>query len=93
MAGFLIVNRSLKYRIRAAPAQIHTVVNISAKFVPHLMSPIFLLTHSIPFHRVEQCVASEADEHGDRRRIVHLFMTSVDKRPPIHFQTLPGTTD
>jgi hypothetical protein len=33
VAGFLVVNRSLKYRIRAAPAQMQTVLNISAKSV------------------------------------------------------------
>jgi hypothetical protein len=36
-------------------------------------------------NRIEQDAAAVADEHGDRRRIVHLFMTMTDKRPPIHF--------
>jgi len=65
VAGFLVVTRSLKFRIRAAPAQLQTILTLNSK--------------------IEQDVTAEGDEDGDRRRIVHLFMTLVDKRPPIHF--------
>ncbi|KIM80538.1 hypothetical protein PILCRDRAFT_822258 [Piloderma croceum F 1598] len=65
VAGFLIVTRSLRFRIRVSHAQLLTILTINAK--------------------IEQDAAAVADEHGDHRRIVHLFMTMADKRAPIHF--------
>ncbi|KIM72864.1 hypothetical protein PILCRDRAFT_829531 [Piloderma croceum F 1598] len=65
VAGFLIITRSLRFRIRVSHAQLLTTLTINAK--------------------IEQDATAVADEHGDRRRIVHLFMTMEDKRAPIHF--------
>lgn len=82
VAGFLIVTRALKFRIRVSPAQLQTIITINAKYFVYSLWQMKALIRS---NRIEQDAAAVADEHGDRRRIVHLFMTMTDKRPPIHF--------
>ncbi|KAF9269893.1 hypothetical protein L218DRAFT_992573 [Marasmius fiardii PR-910] len=64
VAGFLVLTRSMVFRIRAAPAQNHTFLNISAK--------------------IEEDSSAQPDEHGDKRRIVHLVYTSVTKPAAVH---------
>ena len=38
--------------------------------------------------RIEPALTAEGDGQGDHRRIVHLFMTLMDTRPPIHLPHL-----
>lgn len=52
-----------------------------------------LLISSYPIRRIEQDPTAEPDEHGDRRRIVHLFETTLDKAAPIHLQQPRVTHD
>ena len=63
---------------RSAPDDTYHQCKVRHLFLAPNLRPIFP-------NRIEQDDSAETDEHGDHRRIVHLFMTSADKRPPIHF--------
>ncbi|KDQ56211.1 hypothetical protein JAAARDRAFT_36394 [Jaapia argillacea MUCL 33604] len=65
VAGYFVIDRTSKFRIRAAPAHRTMTCTFSAK--------------------IDDIPSVEADEHGDKRRIVHMFQTSLNEAAPIHF--------
>ncbi|KAE9409923.1 hypothetical protein BT96DRAFT_984254 [Gymnopus androsaceus JB14] len=66
-AGYLIVTRTLKFMIRAAPAKNYTYIWLSAKIA----------------YDSEVSESSETGGQIDKRRIVQLFYTSVGKAAPL----------
>lgn len=90
VAGFVSVTRSLRFRIRAAPAQTTANIIFSAKCVAIITtsaSAIAFLT--IVLCRIGRDSTPPADgSQDDGRRIVQFFQTSVDKAAPIHLQSV-----
>ncbi|KAJ4496797.1 hypothetical protein C8R41DRAFT_918055 [Lentinula lateritia] len=77
VAGYLIITRTLKFRIRATPAKNYTHVSLSAKIAREGT-------------RVQGSDRSE-EKSGDSRRIVQLFYTSASKAAPVHIQGVHRT--
>ncbi|KAF9554180.1 hypothetical protein CPC08DRAFT_196868 [Agrocybe pediades] len=73
VAGFYVVTRSSKIRIRAGPMQRLSYNSFSA--------------------RIEQDAEAVPDVEGSKRRITELYITTVDKTPPIHLPTIPKNKD
>ncbi|KAJ3741589.1 hypothetical protein DFH05DRAFT_1578844 [Lentinula detonsa] len=76
VAGYFIITRTLKFRIRAASAKNYTHVSFSAKISnnPDL---------------VQTSEKSSGDR--DTRQIVQLFYTSMSKPAPVHIQGVHRT--
>ena len=54
-------------------------------FSDHIYPLLILRDVLVPVPRIDQVPSVDEDTHGDRRRIVHLFQTTLHKPVPVHF--------
>ncbi|KAG5640601.1 hypothetical protein H0H81_011792, partial [Sphagnurus paluster] len=86
VAGWFIVTRSLKFRIRVGHAQTIETIAFSAKNVP--LCPAPPQTNIDPaIHRI---IRDASVKSGNQQRIVELFQTVSDQAAPIHLQGVPS---